>query len=476
MKHILATLALILLAATAAADDDVRSKPLTLHAPAPAARALKYGLLPDLMDTTPGNAADHYRRATQNLRDEAPPGLEPFEAYEQWLKVPVKDLPLDEMARFLKRCESTFQEVDAGARCEQCDWGLTAELRKKGVGALGADLRAIRSIGRLLALRCRYELAQGRTQDAMQTLRSGFALARHLADAPWLLFAIYGMEISSLMLDALEEFIEAADAPSLYWPLTDLPRPLFDMRKQMQGERVGVYGTFPGAAEMAGDLHAKPWAPKQIANLMFILGYVEDNDDRTRIEKAADNVKMLLRVAAQHEAAKKALLDEGRPKELVDAMPHLQVALLVSLRQWDNVFDESLKCQGLPYPDLTTALARAEVRQREIMEGPNGPAIPIARLLLVRVRKVFALRAQIDRRVAALRCVEAVRLYAAAHDGKLPASLGAITDVPIPADPVTGQPFAYRQVGDRAFLSSTPFPGQPGDNADTPTYELMFQR
>ncbi len=183
------------------------------------------------------------------------------------------------------------------------------------------------------------------------------------------------MEISSLMLDALEEFIQAADAPSLYWPLTDLPRPLFDMRKQMQGERVAVYGTFPGAAEMAGDLNAKPWTPEQIANLMFIWGYVADNDDKTPIGKAADEVKMLLRVAAQHEAAKKVLLDEGRPKELVDAMPHLQVALLVSLRQWDHVFDESLKCQGLPYPELTTALDRAEVRQREIMEDPNGPAI-----------------------------------------------------------------------------------------------------
>ncbi len=72
--------------------------------------------------------------------------------------------------------------------------------------------------------------------------------------------------------------------------------------------------------------------------------------------------------------------------------------------------------------------------------------------------------------------MEAVRLYAAAHDGKLPASLDDVKDVPIPDDPVTGQPFGYRRVGDRAFLSSTPFPGQPADNANTPTYELMFQR
>ncbi len=137
------------------------------------------------MDTTPGNAADHYRQATQNMREEAPPELEPFEAFEQWLKVPLKDLPLDDMARFLKRCESTFREVDAGARCEQCDWGLTAELRKKGVRGLGADLRgdAVRSADSSPCVPLRVG-PRAIPQDAMQTLRSGFALARHVADAP----------------------------------------------------------------------------------------------------------------------------------------------------------------------------------------------------------------------------------------------------------------------------------------------------
>ncbi len=96
--------------------------------------------------------------------------------------------------------------------------------------------------------------------------------------------------------------------------------------------------------------------------------------------------------------------------------------------------------------------------------------------MLPAVSKVFAYRAKIDRRIAALRCVEAVRLYAAAHDGKLPPSLDEIKDVPVPTDPVDGKPFGYRVVGDRAFLSSTPFPGQPTTNANAPTYELIFNR
>jgi hypothetical protein len=54
--------------------------------------------------------------------------------------------------------------------------------------------------------------------------------------------------------------------------------------------------------------------------------------------------------------------------------------------------------------------------------------------------------------------------------------LEEIKDAPTPLDPVTGKAFDYHVVGDRAFLTSTPFPGVPPDNANTPSYELSIQR
>ena len=39
----------------------------------------------------------------------------------------------------------------------------------------------------------------------------------------------------------------------------------------------------------------------------------------------------------------------------------------------------------------------------------------------------------IERRLAALRTIEAIRMFAASHDGKLPAALGDIKEVPVPA-------------------------------------------
>ncbi len=62
--------------------------------------------------------------------------------------------------------------------------------------------------------------------------------------------------------------------------------------------------------------------------------------------------------------------------------------------------------------------------------------------LLPRVSDARQAQARFEQRVALLRHVEALRLYAAGHDGKFPNKPGDI-GVPLPADPFTGKPFGY---------------------------------
>ncbi len=70
-------------------------------------------------------------------------------------------------------------------------------------------------------------------------------MGRHVADAPTLICALIGLAITGLMDKRLEEFIQQPDAPNLYWPLADLPRPFIDLRKPMQGERCRSTARFP---------------------------------------------------------------------------------------------------------------------------------------------------------------------------------------------------------------------------------------
>jgi tetratricopeptide (TPR) repeat protein len=74
---------------------------------------------------------------------------------------------------------------------------------------------------------------------------------------------------------------------------------------------------------------------------------------------------------------------------------------------------------------------------------------------------------RLGRDIAILKCVEAIRLYAASHGGKLPASLADITEVPIPDDPLTGKAFDYKVSGSKATLESTP-------TAETKEYALRY--
>ena len=60
---------------------------------------------------------------------------------------------------------------------------------------------------------------------------------------------------------------------------------------------------------------------------------------------------------------------------------------------------------------------------------------------LVRARRAHA---RLEQRIALLRHVEALRMYAAEHEGAFPAKLSEIS-VPLPVDPFTGKPFGYER-------------------------------
>ena len=100
--------------------------------------------MPELRDTTPGNAVDHYHQAIKNMKQDAPPERDWYPSLDQWMAAPLKDFPRDEVRPFLKQCESTFQEMEAAARSEQCDWRLTEKERQRGYTVLLPDIQQIR--------------------------------------------------------------------------------------------------------------------------------------------------------------------------------------------------------------------------------------------------------------------------------------------------------------------------------------------
>jgi hypothetical protein len=474
MTRTLTTCSVLLLAATAARgqSEDVPPRQLTLHPAAPSARALRYPLLPELRDQKPGNAAVRYKKAIELLPK--PLSEDEFAQTEKWREVPLKDLPLDDVRKFLKRHEAALRETEAAARCEQCDWGLNERIKKAGIGVLTPEVQPMRTLGMLLSLRARLELAEGQPDRALHTVQAGLAAARHVGDAPTPINGLVGIALATMMADRLEEIVQHPKAPSLYWSLTDLPRPFLDLRKPLQGERVMVYGTFPGMAEVAADPN-KVLSPEQIKKLADFL--VNDKE----IFGIGSRTVLAFLLIQRHETSKKALIQRGWPRDKVEAMPHLQVALLHSLGDYDQLLDEVLKWQSFPFWEARPGLEQAdrlarEARVKAIDRAAGTPALPLAPLLMPAVQKVLNARTRLDRRFAALRCLEVVRLYAVGHGGKLPATLSDVKEVPVPVDPVTGKGFDYKVRDGKATLTAPPLPGETPSLHNTVHYEITVKR
>jgi hypothetical protein len=480
MSHVRAPLFVLVAVALAApaSAQDIEPTRITLHPAAPGVPALRYHLLPQLYEARPGNAAERYKQAIAEMKKDRPAGAGGADLgdVQDWLELPPEQLPRDKARQLIERYAEVYRLADRAARSEYCDWGIAERLRKSGIGALIPEIGDMRMLARLLALRARVEALDGRPDRAVRALQTGFAAAKHVGESDTLVGALVGSAMGASVARELEVLLSQEKAPSLYWALADLPRPFLDMRRPLAGERTGVYGTFPGLIEAVNNPDAPPLSPEQLKPVVTLL-MQEYNLGKDYPTRAA----LSLWVRAKHQAAKEALAAAGYDRARVEKMPHVQVALMHAMQQYDRLFDEMLKWQTFPYPEALRGMEQAERRVREararvLSASDDVPALPIAPLFLPAIRRAWAAHARIDRRLAALRCAEAVRLYAAAHGGKLPATLADVKAVPVPNDPFTGKPFVYRLGDGAATLEGPPPAGEKANTGNSLRYELVVEK
>jgi hypothetical protein len=462
------TLLLAVTPVTAQSDDEIRR--LTLQPAGEPSPALKYQLLPRLSDQTPGNAVQLYYRAysPEWLSHRRDPDF--YKKLDKWLETPPRDLPREELKWVLTY--APLGELDLGARCEQCDWLMTDRVRKEGPYLRLPDMQGFRDLANLLVLRARLQMAGGHYDQAVATLQTGFALARHVGQGPIVICSLVGVAIATSMAKEVETLIQMPGAPNLYWALTDLPRPLFDLRKPLQGEQIIWDSILPSLAE----LEKTPLSQDRLQEILrrsFPNARLLDIASIQLEPEAEAQVAFTGLVVKYYPQAKRFLADHGRKPAAVEAMPAPQVVLIYSLVTFRRLQDEMFKWANVPYPDARAGLRRANQQLQQLKEDQQE-GIPLASWFLPAVDKVFVTQARTDRQIAALRCIEAIRLHVAAHDGRLPRQLSEITEVPVPRDPVTGEPFEYRIDGDRATLIARP---PAGDSQPPPLhYELTFKR
>jgi tetratricopeptide (TPR) repeat protein len=291
---------------------------LVLHPAKTSESEKKYQLLPKEEALVDADAALMYEKAIQSL-----PGNLKMDEIEQWLKIPLDRLPLKKVQLTLQQLEPSLELLEQAARCKRCEWPYLYDAE------LSENLREHRRLLFFLALKLRFQIAQGRYNEAIGAAQCGFAMAKHLGNDPALIRGLVGIGIAAHICRQLEQFVQGPGAPNLYQALRDLPQPLVDLTKQVEWEEPDIKG------------------------------------------------------------------------------------------------------------------------------------------------KVYLLMNRLNRHVAVLQCVEAIRLYAGSHDGKFPDTLSDVTDIKLPVDPVTKKPFSYKSAGSDAVLELEAIEGF--DGRDAVRYELKLK-
>jgi hypothetical protein len=432
--------------------------------PAPAPKpALRYQLLPGLKEMHPGNPIQSYMKCSMVQKkfffDE-----EAFQHRDKLLTMPLEELPAQELA-YHGRYE--LSQIDWAARLDNPDWQVLRKLKADGIEVLLPEVQEIRAMQRALQVRFRAEIAQGRFDDAIRTAKTFFAMSRHLGEHPTLVGDFVGMAIARVAIYHLEKMLVQPGCPNLYWALTNLPSPLIPLNKGMDGERVMLQWVFRDLNDSA------PMSQDQLN--VFLAGkdkLLEDGEGKPGKPGVRAWLDARTKDDAVVGAARQRLVESGLSEERLLRFPADQVILLDEKRELEERFDDLVKTINVSFWQVEALDAQIKLKK--------PPALMHGYLMHGYLMHGYihnARRAQggVDQRIALLRHVEALRLYAAEHDGALPAKLSDVL-VPLPVDPFTGKPFRYEVTGNTAHLRGTPPPGLEKEPPFNVHYEVTLQK
>ncbi|MEI8197537.1 MAG: hypothetical protein WCI73_16710, partial [Phycisphaerae bacterium] len=399
-------------------------------------------------DNQKGNAAVKYFCADA-LKLRNPPG-DTWEVWDKLRSAPLAEMDEKAAQDLLAPYLPSLRFLHAGARMESVDW--ETDFRQEGFSAVLPSLGQLRNLSNLLAIEIRLDIKNRRWVAAQDKLQTGFAFARHMGEGETLIQSLVGIAIASTMNKCVEDWVAQPEAPNLYWPLTSLPRPFNDLRRPMAFERATAILSFPELRQMReGQFSVAQWISfvKRFKDLAHGMG---NDDGMGQIRKDQAPYKWQLAglglAVLEYPRAKAFLIERGVKPQAVAEMPVAEVLGRYYLRSYDESADDFFKWVALSYREGQMEWERAENR---LLANPNTMNL-LARIFLPSLGRARTSAVRLDRQIAMLRIIEALRAYAADH-GALPETLGELT-LPVPQDPIHEQPFEYQRTGDKASLIS----------------------
>ncbi len=362
---------------------------------------------------------------------------------------PKQITPAERQAK-LDSAKDIFRYLSYAARCRDCDWQLPWN-EEPPFQILLPELQQVRSLQRLLMLKCEHQIAQGDLSAATESLRDGYALARHTASGPTLIHGLVGAAMGAMASDQLEQLLQQRDCPSLLWSIVSLPRPFVDLRGALHFEETAVDLQFPQLRRLRDESLDDPTAARLVMEMLNAVTPLVANEGND-LQNSFNAVALMAKLAmfADAPAAKKRLQTAGFTTARLEEMPLPQLAIVDAFQLYHQQYAALRRWFDLP---LDEALRREAEFKRTWEQPEVKPAFPLFQLIMPAIASARKSAGRVDRQLTALATLDALRRYAAAHDGRFPAKLDEVSDGAWLRDPFTGEPFPYTLKDDQAVLT-----------------------
>ena len=418
---------------------------------------MKYRLLPSHSELTQGNAAQLYHRAILLMSQAIhhPNSSDDMRLkVDEWQRVPLDQFPIHDVEQYLASYERALQEAAYAARRSYCDWELpTREHGTDLLGVLLPEIQEMRSLARLLAVRVRLRMVQGRLDEAMYDLQTGYAMARHVGNKDFLVNALVGIAIGGTMNEQLLNVISYESTPNLYWSIANLPSPLVDVSNSIDVERDTFKVVFPELLEAENSTATESYWDQKLMEVIdrsrTLISQMQIGGNNVSVdwEQLAFRTAIYSQVPRiKHELVETMGYDAGK----IDAMCGSQAILLYSLNDLQRTRDEILAPFGLPYYQ---AVQFYEASPKLSSSPIEGDPLMLSKALLPSLPHVHRAATRDACWLAMLQATEAIRDYAHKH-GSLPESLDQVTNLPIPMNPYTNQPLIYTRDTDNPLQAT----------------------
>jgi len=254
----------------------------------------------------------------------------------------------------------------------------------------------------------------------------------------------------------------------MYWALTTLPDPMIDMHSSLEYEREMLFVEFPQLRNLESEVLSPAQASAVASDFVKKIQILDEGVGDMPFKRLLPVGWVMM----HYSDAKKYLARKGYSQERIEALPAAQAVLIYQKQEYLEMFDSLFKWFSLPYYQAQPHLKKGEKRLNDHI-STKGIKANLFCTLLPALGRITFLQARLDRNIALLRTVEAIRMFAADHSGQLPGSLTEITAVPIPEDPVTGRDFIYRRTDERNARLEAPV--SPEESRRRPVYELAIK-